>query len=52
MNNKEYEHYIQLNIEQAYEAIRSGEWTQENFADWYSANVSEAENIALYYANL
>jgi hypothetical protein len=47
-----HEEYIKLNIEQAYAAIRSGEWTIEVFAEWCTANVMEAQAIAIYYQNL
>ena len=47
-----HEEYIKVNIEQAYAAVRSGEWTVEVFAEWYAANVMEAEADAVYYQNL
>ena len=47
-----HEEYIKVNIEQAYAAVRSGEWTVEVFAEWYAANVTEAQADAVYYQNL
>lgn len=47
-----HEDYIKIDIDEAYEFVQTGAWTKETFAEWYSANVSEAQSEAVYYANL
>jgi hypothetical protein len=47
-----HEEYIKVTIEKAYTLVRSGEWSVEVFAEWYAANVMEAQVDAVYYQNL
>ena len=47
MTNEQYEKYIRINTYEAFEKVKSGEWTKYQFEDWYIANVMEAESKAV-----
>ena len=47
-----HEEYNKIDIDKACEFIQTGVWNKEMFAEWYSANVSEAQSEAVYYSNL
>lgn len=47
-----HEEYTKIDIDKAYKFIQTGAWNKEMFAEWYSANVSEAQSEAVYYSNL
>ena len=47
-----HDELIQVLLDEAFENIKSGKWTQDDFENWYHANVLEAQNEAVYYQNL
>ena len=42
-----HDELIQVLLEEAFENIKSGKWTQKEFKDWYFANVLEAQSQVL-----
>ena len=52
MTHDEYESYIKTTSDEAFDNVASGEWDKEQFYDWYTANVMEAQNEAVYCQNL
>ena len=42
-----HDELIQVLLEEAFENIKSGKWTQEEFQAWYFANVLEAQSQVL-----
>lgn len=47
-----HDELIKVLLNVVFENIRNGSWTQQDFEDWYHANVMEAQNEAVYYQNL
>ena len=44
MTHDEYESYIKTTSDEAFDNVVSGKWTKEQFEDWYTANVIEAQS--------
>ena len=54
MTHDEYESHIKITSDEAFDNVASGEWDKEQFYDWYTANVMEAQANganAEYYTN-